>query len=274
MSLFTIDAKKCKRDGICAAECPVSIIMLKDKESVPAPVPGAEASCIHCGHCVAVCPHGALSHVSMTPEQCPPIRKEFQLSPEQAEHFLRARRSIRVYKDKVVPKEILAKLIDIARYAPSGHNSQSVQWIVVCDPAEVQKLTSHVADWMRFMIKEQPAFAKAFHMDRVVGAWDMGMDAIARKTPHLIVAHAAKEDRMAPVSCTIALTYLELSAPAFGLGGCWAGYFNTAAAFWQPLQKALGLPDNHSAFGTMMVGYPKYQYHRLPTRKEPQITWR
>lgn len=38
MSLFVIDKDKCKRDGICAEECPAKIIELKDKESVPVPI--------------------------------------------------------------------------------------------------------------------------------------------------------------------------------------------------------------------------------------------
>jgi hypothetical protein len=40
------------------------------------------------------------------------------------------------------------------------------------------------------------------------------------------------------------------------------------------MQKALALPEDHISFGAMMIGYPKYKYHRLPLRKEPQIIWR
>ncbi len=48
MSLFSVDSKKCNRDGICAAECPTKIIVLENKEAVPMPVPGAEELCINC----------------------------------------------------------------------------------------------------------------------------------------------------------------------------------------------------------------------------------
>ncbi len=50
MSLFTIDQEKCKHDGICAAECPMRLIELKDKASLPAPIEAAEELCINCGH--------------------------------------------------------------------------------------------------------------------------------------------------------------------------------------------------------------------------------
>ncbi len=180
MPLFEVDPEKCNHDGICVDECPIKIIALKDKASVPQPVNGADQLCINCGHCVAVCPTGALSHQNMGPEDCPPVRKEWQLGPDQVEHFLRARRSIRTYKDKPVVRETLSRLIDIASHAPSGHNMQPVQWHVVHDTSVLQEQIAAVIDWMRYMIKEQPEMAGMMHLDMVVAAWEMGMDVICR----------------------------------------------------------------------------------------------
>ena len=73
MTLLTINPDKCNRDGICAEVCPIKIIYFKDKESLPIPVPGADKLCIRCGHCVAVCPTGAMSHEIMSPEKCLPV---------------------------------------------------------------------------------------------------------------------------------------------------------------------------------------------------------
>jgi nitroreductase len=100
------------------------------------------------------------------------------------------------------------------------------------------------------------------------------MDIIFRNAPVVIVAHAAKDDRTAPTSSTIALSYLELAATSAGLGCCWAGYFNAAATTFPPMMEALPLPEGHQCFGAMMVGYPKFEYQRLPLRKPPEITWR
>jgi nitroreductase/NAD-dependent dihydropyrimidine dehydrogenase PreA subunit len=274
MSHFTVNQEICKRDGICAETCPLGLIERKDDQSFPVPTEDAEMLCVECGHCVAVCPHGALSLGTITPEQCPPIRKEWLLTPEQAEHFLRSRRSIRVYKNNPVDKGLIKRLIEIARYAPSGHNSQPVEWLVIYDNAEVQTLAGIVIDWMRYMIKEQSDVANFLHMDRVVDQWEKGKDAVCRKAPHVIIAHASKENRMAPVASATALAYMEVAAPSLGLGTCWAGYFNTAATLWPPMLKALALPEDHISYGAMMIGYPKYKYHRLPPRKEPQILWR
>lgn len=274
MSLFTVDQEKCKKDGICVDECPVKIIEIKEENQTPTLVSGAEDFCIRCGHCVAVCPHGALSHKDMKVEDCPPVNKDWLLGPDQAEHFLRNRRSIRTYKNKPVDRDTLSRLIKIASYAPSGHNFQPVKWHVIYDHDELNKLIGMVVDWMRYMEKEQPAMAKSMHFDLVIAAWEVGIDTVCRSAPHVIIAHGAKADPTAQTAATIAMTYLELAALPLGLGACWAGFLNIAAMFWPPMQKALALPEGHGAFGSMMVGYPKYKYHRLPLRNEPPITWK
>ncbi|MGV8059157.1 MAG: nitroreductase family protein [Smithellaceae bacterium] len=274
MSHIIINQQKCKQDAICIETCPMGIIEQKNNRSFPTPAGNAEELCIQCGHCVAVCPHGALSLKTMEVEKCPEIRKDWLLNIEHAEHFLRYRRSIRCYKDKPVEKDALSKLIEIARFAPSGHNTQPVEWLVIYDSGEVQQLAGVVIDWMQYMLKQQPEIANSLHMDRVVEQWAQGKDGICRKAPHMIVAHAAKGNRAAPVASSIAITYLELAAPSLGLGTCWAGFFHIAATSWPSLQKALALPEGHVCCGAVMIGYPKYKYHRLPLRKEPSILWR
>ena len=99
MSLLIIDESKCKQDGFCARECPTAIIRLKEKETYPEIISGGEPSCLQCGHCVVVCPHGALSHSRIPMEECPPLEKKLVIDRDQAVQFLRTRRSIRVYKD-------------------------------------------------------------------------------------------------------------------------------------------------------------------------------
>ncbi len=273
MSLIIIDEDKCQHDGICAAVCPGGLIELKGQERIPTPVEGAEEYCITCGHCVAACPSGALSHQAMAVEQCPPLRRELSLSPEQAAQFLRARRSVRNYQDQPVAREVILKLIHLASYAPSGHNLQPVEWLVIHDTDRVRSLAGEVVEWMRHLIKQKSSLAETLHMDRTVAAWESGVERVCRGAPHVVVAHAPQGERTAPMACAIALTYLELAAFSFGLGACWAGYFNLAANTWPPMKEALGLPGGHSSFGAMMLGHPKYRYHLLPRRKEPEVQW-
>ena len=274
MSLFTVDPDKCRHDGLCAAECPLGLIVKESKDALPSPVPWADEHCINCGHCVAVCPEGAFSLAAMGPEDLPPIRPELELGPGQAEQFLRARRSIRVYQEKPVPRETLAEAIRLAGYAPSGHNTQPVHWLVLEDTGEVRRIAGVVMDWIRYMLEAQTEFALSLHMDLLLEAWEKGRDRVFRGAPHVIIAHAPEGERTATPGCAIALTYLELAAASLGLGTCWAGYFQAAYFNHPPMAEALNLPPGHASFGALMIGYPKLKYHRLPLRNQPRINWR
>lgn len=284
-TLFRIDKETCNRDGICKEVCPVDVIDLL-ADGCPHPSADAEEVCIRCGHCLAVCPTGSFYHRDMDKEKCPPVQPALHPTPEQSEYFLRQRRSIRAYTKKAVPRDLLQKLIETARYAPSGHNSQKVKWCVFGRREELQKLSALTVDWMRWVIDFLPERAAELHFERRVKQWENGKDGILRGAPVLIVAHGEKEtpalppgyvpemdNQTAPLDYAIALTYLELAAAGLGLGACWAGYVYKAANLYPPMHNALGLPEGHQCFGAMIVGYSKFGYKLLPLRNPPVITW-
>lgn len=274
MSLITISEDKCKKDGLCALECPMHIIRMPDKEHFPESIPEAEELCINCGHCLSVCPHGALTHRDTAPDSCVSVQKELIPSPEQVAHLLQTRRSARAFKDKPVDRTLIEQCIDAARYAPSGHNNEPVHWLVIHDPAQTKHLSSIVCDWMRMLVDNKMPIAQTLHLDLVVNKWDKGVDCILRGAPHIVVAHADKTDLTSQAAATIALTYLELAAHGLGLAATWAGYFHAAAAMYPPLLQELSLPENHQCFGAMMIGLPKMKYYRIPPRKPARITWK
>lgn len=274
MTLFSIDQKKCKRDGICAAECPAQIVVQVDKKSFPSLLKNGEEFCINCGHCVAVCPYGALTLSTMPLDACLPIQENLLPGASALRQLLHARRSIRQYKKTPVSHKLLTELIDTARYAPTGSNKQQVHWTVFQNPADVHHLAEMVIDFIKMMLPVTTDDAMARRFQRIVHAWDNGKDRIMRGAPHLIVVHSLSDLSFPAADCAIALTYLELYAYTLGLGTCWAGYFTSAAGLHEPLIKTLDLPKGHQCFGAVMLGYPKYSYHRIPKRNEPQVAWR
>jgi nitroreductase/NAD-dependent dihydropyrimidine dehydrogenase PreA subunit len=271
MSLIAVDPTKCKRDATCVATCPMEILRLDAGATVPEMVAGGEEQCVKCGHCVAVCPHEALSHQAMSLAGCPPIRQELMVSPEQAEQFLRSRRSIRAYQDRAVERSALEKLIAVARHAPTASNGQRVHWIVLGARDQVKKLAGKVIDMLRDKIAHQPAAAARF--ERHLAAWDAGHDRITRGAPVLLFTTAPRDYGFGAADCAIALSHLDLAAPSLGFGTCWAGYVMLAANSWPPLLEGLAIPEGHACFGAMMVGYPKHRYHRLPQRNQASVTW-
>ncbi|NQU64674.1 MAG: nitroreductase family protein [SAR324 cluster bacterium] len=272
MTLITVDPELCTKDGHCVAECPALIIQITD--DIPFVTQEMDEFCINCGHCVAVCPAEALTLRTLSPADCLPVNKSQHLSEEQAEHFLRSRRSIRNYKEKTVDREILQKLFDLARHAPTGSNKQPVQWLVIEDSRDVQKIAGMVIDWMTYVIKNDPKRAEEMKFEKLVAAHAAGVDRICRNAPHLAFAYADTSFSNPQTDCAIALTYLELFLPALGLGGCWGGYINAAVKYWKPLQLFLNFPENTECHGVMMIGYPRYRYFRMPLRKEAPVVWR
>jgi nitroreductase/NAD-dependent dihydropyrimidine dehydrogenase PreA subunit len=273
MSLLNINQKKCKRDGLCAAECPSRIIVQTDRKSFPSLIESGEEFCTNCGHCVAVCPYGALTLSTMSLDACPPVQKNILPDADAVKQLLLARRSIRQYKKKVVSPKLLKELIDTARYAPTGSNKQQVYWTVFRNPEDVQKLAGMVIDFMRMMYPLITDEASARRSRRLIDSWDNGTDRIMRGAPHLIAVHSPSDVSFPEADCTIALTYLELYAYTRGLGTCWAGYFTGVAGMHEPIVKFLNLPAGHQCYGAVMLGYPKPVYYRVPKRNDPLITW-
>ena len=169
MAYLTIDPDLCKKDGICAAECPMKIIFWKKGER-PRPFPNTRDLCIGCGHCVAVCPHGAISHENLNISDCTPKDDALVISLAQTEHFLRSRRSIRNFKKEPVKPDTLSELIRLAGYAPSGHNYQPVKWRIINGYDLVKEYSALVIEWMIQQMDEHPDTAKILHLDMLVNA--------------------------------------------------------------------------------------------------------
>ncbi len=276
MSLLLVDRDKCAKDGICIRECPANVITLsKDGEGYPEMVPWGPKGCTRCGHCVAVCPHGAMSHMEIPIESCPAIEVGLLINEKQAEQFLRSRRSVRSFQDKAVEEGAIRRLIEIARYAPTGGNAQPLEWQVITDRLRLREISGAAVECIRTSIRENPEeLAAAPYLTMIIEGWDKGFDTILRDTPVLIAASAPKDSRTGMVDLSLALSYLDLMAPVLGLGTCWAGLLQRALLYSPPLKKTVGIPPGHTSHYPMMLGYPKVTYHRLPERRPPKITFK
>ncbi|WP_448382714.1 nitroreductase family protein [Desulfosoma sp.] len=272
MALIRVDGQKCDRDGACARVCPAGILTV-DAATGPTVRRGMAPFCIGCGHCVAVCPHGALDHARAPRAEQSPLPRFPVLDPETALLFLRSRRSIRCYRPESVPPDLLEKLLQAARYAPSGHNSQGLTFTVVMSQDGMSAVREMVVGWMRALIDGGSPLAAQWHMEGMVRAHDKGDDRILRNAPHLIVASAPRDLKAARVTASLALEYVELYATALGLGTCWAGYVNAFALERPDLARFLGLSEDHAVLGCLMVGYPDVRYHRLPERNALAVRW-
>lgn len=269
MALIEVNKETCTKCGRCATQC--NMIYFEEGR-YPRQLPGTDEYCMRCGHCVAICPTGSLTHREMPEAQTPVIDKKLEISFEQCAQLIKSRRSIRNYRDKAVPKTVIERVIDVARYAPTGHNMQDVRWLVINDRAYMRRLAAIGADWLRFMMKNNAQMAALFQ--GIVQRLDAGVDEFFHKAPAAVVAYAEKNNPMHATDCAIALGYFDLAANTAGLGCCWAGFFYMAAGSYAPMLEAIALPEGFAPYGALMVGYPRYKYNRIPARKPARIIYR
>ena len=273
MELIQIDKRKCKRDGICVAVCPMNILEQGAKKDYPSVNPDNQALCILCGHCVAVCPHDAVMYAGMNPDVLPLIDKHRIPGKDDLWLWMQTRRSIRTYKLKTPSRHLIGQLIQVASHAPTGHNDQPLHWLVINDREKIRALNELVVDWMRDAKENFPQMYTVLAFDRMIADWEKGEDPITRRAPCLLLTHADTRIFTGNSAGLITMAHLELAAHAAGLGTCWAGIFTRAAATHGPLMEALKLPDRHGIVYAMMLGYPRYSYQRIPLRRKSPVHW-
>lgn len=272
MSLLSIDQQKCTRCNACADSCPLSLFTAGNG-LVPEVSAKNEERCIYCGHCEAVCPSGALTHALSEQAAASAYDQIRKLSPEEVGAYFSSRRSIRQFKSQTVDRKTFERMLEIVRYSPTGTNRQFNHWVIISDPALIQKLAASTIDWMRGVMHANPEMADRLGMRMLIAAFDRGHDRICRKAPHLAICYTPSAYTIGAKDAVIAASHLELLLPSFGLGGCWAGYLMTALTYSPETKKLIGLDDTYSVHAALMLGYPKYKYHKVPARNAARVSW-
>jgi nitroreductase/NAD-dependent dihydropyrimidine dehydrogenase PreA subunit len=285
---IAINKETCTACGTCVEVIPRCI---EDRNGEITPI-ADEKTCILCGRCVAVCPTESITHRTMDMKNFPEVSKTPLISSALFKQFIRERRSHRAFLDKKVPKETLEELIDTVRYAPSGHNDQSVEILLIQDGAKRKRASDLVVDFMGHgrakvaadleKLKES-GNADPAQVDEMEGtleflgviaqARDEGQDPILYDAPAVVVFHSAAKSITPKDNCMIAATTMGLYARTFGLETTYIGLFEPAANLYEPLKNELVLPTGHKVFSVLVMGYPKVEYVRAVDRKPVKTRW-
>lgn len=271
MDVFTINEQTCTKCGACAEVCHYPIIDFQPG-NFPKPFPEAEQFCSKCAACLIVCPTNSLVHRDISMEQCPPIDNGLRVTYDQCTQLLKARRSVRCFQNKAVPRDLIIKAIDAARYSPTGSNTQNVQWLVLDNKDQLKRFSEVGNDWMLNLVRNSPVIGPlAIPGEKKMKA---GLDSFLRNAPAVVSVYARKDNPINSTVCSIALAYFDLAAISLGLGCFWDGFFNGAANSFPPIRDVIELPEGYQLFGSLALGYPKYKYKRIPMRKPADIIWR
>jgi len=290
---IAIDTDVCKKDGLCAMSCPRGILEQEEKGTVPKVIDAFLQKCFRCGHCVAVCPHGAISHNVFPEGTVSPIRSDYVPSYDQVLELVRSRRSKRSFKQTPVERDVIEKVLDAARFAPSGHNEQSTEFVVVQDKKILKEISDLTAEGIgklagytrnpigRFMMRRAMGRRGAAYvtelapeMEGLVTLHKSGTDWILREAPVLVLfcADSAGGTSMS-INANLALQNGALAAEAYGLG-CFYVYFVVLASERDDrIARLVSLPETHAIYGALAIGYPRLTYKKWPERNPAKVTW-
>jgi nitroreductase len=174
------------------------------------------------------------------------------------------RRSIRKFKADEVPEDSLRELLEAARLAPSGSNSQPWRFKVVKDPAARTRLSA-AANGQSF-VKEAPVvlaccldlegyieetLANVKAMSESRGLSPAMRDAMISRVEAMRAK--SRDDLAANASFNIGIAgeHVALRAVELGLGSCWVKAFDEPA-----VREVLGLGEEYYVAALIPLGYP------------------
>lgn len=143
------------------------------------------------------------------------------------------RRSIRKFKQDLVPLKILKKLVNVARLAPSGANLQPLEFIVISD----KKARNNIFETLAWAGYISPA-----------GTPEEGQKPVAYILV-LVNSRIRKQNYQWDVGA--AMENMILLALEQGLGSCWIGSINKSR-----LSEILDIPSHFIIDSILALGYP------------------
>ena len=288
--VIAIDQEVCRKCGLCVEACIHA--KLKHPDTSAPPRVAEDMECIACGHCVAICPTGALSHSAFSPEAIRPLNSELLPSPDQMMETLRARRSYRKFKDERVPRKTLEQVVEAARLAPSAHNTQTTSFVVVDDPEMLKRVVDltirfldGLAKYFRHPIKGR--IAKLMGGDQIKGVLPMipvfeGVVEMAKEgselpmvldAPAWIVFHSPKNAGYGTINAACAMQNAMLMADRLGLGTFFTGFALAPTQRGFRLHDLLGLDHEQEIHGALAVGVPELEYKKWASKKPASVRW-
>jgi len=143
---------------------------------------------------------------------------------------IKKRQSVRSYREKEIPEEVLQQILEAGRLAPSASNQQGWKFIVVKEEILRKKLVP------------------ACKNQKFVGEAPVVIAGCAYNLDHIM----SNGEHSYPIDLAIALDHMSLEAASLGLGTCWIGAF-----YQDQVKEILGVPEDVRVVALMPVGYPK-----------------
>ena len=184
------------------------------------------------------------------------------------------RRSTRRMKPDLPLRELIERVIEAGRAAPSGSNSQTTHFIVITKPSALKELAELVQSEFAKMEIEPDTYVS---LRNSIKASKTGGYMFHYNAPVLIVTANKKGYGNAMADSACALENMMIAANALDLGTCWINQLHwlTEHQAIQTYMRSLGLKDDETITGGLILGYG---FDGLPVRTELKrtgnpVTW-
>ncbi|MDD2959152.1 MAG: nitroreductase [Lachnospiraceae bacterium] len=164
---------------------------------------------------------------------------------------MKSRRSIRKYKEDMIPQEILDQIIEAGTYAANGMGQQNTIIIQVTNKElrdEISKMNGQIGGW-----KED--------FDPFYGA------------PVMLIVLAKKEWPNRVYDGSLVMGNLMLAAHELGIGSCWIHRAKEEfeSEWGKNLLKSLGIEEEYEGIAHCALGYADGEYPKAAARKENRV---
>lgn len=249
-----IDKDKCVGCGVCAKVCVAHNIAINNKK--------AETildDCIKCGQCTAVCPKEAISIGGYDEKQID-MKEDVRLNPDDVLDVIRFRRSVRQFKQKEVPREVIEQILEAGRLTHTAKNLQDVSFVVLDQEKDrIEQMA------VRLFRKIKP-FADLFSP---VAKNNKINDHFFFFNAPIAIVILAKDK----TNGILAAQNMEFAAEAHGLGVLFSGYFTMAANHSRKIKNAIKVPKGKSIAMTLVIGYPDVKFFRSVQREKLDVAY-
>ncbi len=184
------------------------------------------------------------------------------------------RRSTRKFSSEIPERELIDKVIEAGRYAPSGSNSQSTHFIVFTDRDILTKMAEFVQNEFSKMEITEDMYVS---LKGSISASKKGGYIFHYGAPVFIVTANKKGYGNAIADSACALENMMIAANALDLGSCWINQLH-----WLDENDAVhefmtehGLKEDETITGGLILGYAAdgSPERTMTERKGNPVTW-
>lgn len=315
---FVVDPEKCDACQKCIQTCPGQLLELRDKVPVNKHEMGeSDLGCIGCRNCYSVCPQDAIEvrdqyrvlegfyRTRLKPPSPPnpflaedaPGYEAIEERLTDVEKVVYTRRSNRLFRKRKVPEDVLHRVVEAGRFAPSQGNCQPWSFIVISDRDLITRIAAACQTRVEPLSKLYLRNGGTPTKERLK---TLGVNLLSRLTPNnadqrlmhgidtiasnerydmflhapaLIIVLGDQRGIGEPIiDCMLAAHNMVLVAHSLGLGTCYVGFTKMLETL-PAMKEELGIEWPYKVMTSIALGYPRTRVDHAVPRERPPVKW-